>query len=43
MKKLTREEKVKMTKEGICWKCKSKLQIKANWASCPNCGVNFKT
>lgn len=37
-KRLTRKEKVELTKERICWKCNSVLEKIGNFLRCEECG-----
>lgn len=43
-KKITRAEKVELSRKGVCWKCKGKLE-KINGGKeqlCKHCGLRFK-
>ncbi len=44
MKKITRFEKIKLSKQGICWKCKSKFEKinKGIELLCKKCGNRIK-
>lgn len=42
MKKLTRKEKEKLTKKGICWKCGAKgISTISGVVHCENCGLKI--
>lgn len=41
-KKLSRKEKIELTRKGICWKCKKKtLKKDKKSVRCENCGFEF--
>jgi len=37
-KKLTRKEKIELSKKRICWKCNGKLEKKNGSFECQSCG-----
>jgi DNA-directed RNA polymerase subunit RPC12/RpoP len=39
MKKMTRKEKEALSKQGICWKCGSKIVAVGGVVRCENCGL----
>lgn len=42
MKKITRKEKEKLTKEGVCWKCgKRAVEYIGGVILCKNCGLKI--
>ena len=42
MKKITRKEKEKLAKEGICWRCGTKtVKEDGNVIICMNCGLKI--
>lgn len=42
MKKITRKEKERLTKEGVCWKCgKRTIKSDSGIILCENCGLRI--
>ncbi len=41
-KKITRAEKIKLSSQGICWKCNKKTLVKKDSLfKCTNCGFSY--
>lgn len=41
MKKMTRKEKETLSKQGVCWKCGSKVTTVNGTVRCENCGLKI--